>query len=133
MAAPGWIDIRKNLRQRCCWQHNKTRAFSTHEFAGLFAFQWSHESVDAVAKVPNQARLRKINGAEFHFGFQVRPAVMGKVVAGKKLCEKRAEKKRDCEINSGHCDGKRHRKSQRFKASRLQQRQQWKGRQGVMR
>ena len=78
--------------------------------AGFFAFQWRHESMDAIAKIPNQTRLGEINRTEFHFRFQIRPAVAGKIVAWKKSCEERAEKKRDCQINRGHRDRERSRK-----------------------
>ena len=81
---PGSIDVRKNLRNRCGWQHDKTPAASTHEFGGFFALQWRHESVDALAKVPNQTRLGKIDRAKFHFGFQIGAAVIGKSVTREK-------------------------------------------------
>ena len=44
-----------------------------------------------------QTRLgsEKLDGAEFHFRFQAKPAVTRKIIAWKKSCEKRAKKKRD--------------------------------------
>src|SRR5438477_8065299 len=48
ITAPGWVDIRKNLRYRSCWQHNKMRSAATHEFAGILAFYRRHESTDLV-------------------------------------------------------------------------------------
>ena len=38
IVVPGWVDIRKNLRYRRCWQHNKTRSAATHVFTGILAF-----------------------------------------------------------------------------------------------
>src|SRR2546423_3760112 len=107
IAAPGCIDVRKNLRYRCCWQHNKTGSIATHEFTGIFAFQRRHESTDLITKIPNQTRFGKLDGAEFHFGFQAKPAVTRKIIAWKKSCEKWAKKKRDCYVNRSDYDRER--------------------------
>src|SRR5207248_4902968 len=100
MSVPGRFKIGKEDGGGFAWQHEEPCPRFSHVIGGVFPSQRRHKATNSISKVPDQARLVVIDGAEFHFGFEIAPAFARECVTRKKSAESRGGKQRHCHVNN---------------------------------
>src|SRR5205807_10330800 len=99
MSVPGRFRIGKEDGGGFAWQHDESCPRFSHVIGGVFPSQCRHKATNSIPKVPDQAGLVVIDGAEFHFGFEIAPAFARKSVTRKKSAKSRCDKQRHCYVN----------------------------------
>src|ERR1700720_2873217 len=102
---PAGRRIRKRLGGERCRQNHKARSSFLHEFGRVLRIQRCHPTMNTRSKIPNQTRLLKIDGTEFHFRTQIAARLTIKLRGWKKSYGGRSDKYRDHNKRDGCHDG----------------------------